>query len=83
MTINKRWGQFLSTIGLFLPKLIFTHRQFYVVESRVKSKEKLKILCLDDKGKRCKYTTNIVYKEVFRNLYFIVISMFIQKKRKI
>ncbi|KAL8501421.1 hypothetical protein ACS0TY_020816 [Phlomoides rotata] len=68
MTINKRRGQFLSTIGLFLPKLIFAHIQLYVVESRVKSKEKLKILFLDDQGKRCKYTTNIVYKEVFRNL---------------
>ncbi|KAL8525489.1 hypothetical protein ACS0TY_014924 [Phlomoides rotata] len=67
MTINKRWGQSLLIVGLFLSKSIFTHEQLYVAVSRVKSKERLKIFYLDNKGKSCKYTTNVVYKKIFRN----------------
>ncbi|KAL8474965.1 hypothetical protein ACS0TY_031403 [Phlomoides rotata] len=68
MTINKSQGQSLSTVGLFLPKPVFTHGQLYIAVSRVKTKRGLKILCLDEEGQSCNYTTNIVYKEVFRNL---------------
>ncbi|KAL8506282.1 hypothetical protein ACS0TY_017233 [Phlomoides rotata] len=58
----------LSTVGVYLLKPIFTHRRLYVVVSRVKSKRGLKILCLDSDEKSCKYTTNVVYKEIFENL---------------
>lgn len=31
MTINKSQGQNLERVGLYLPKQVFTHGQFYVV----------------------------------------------------
>ncbi|KAL8531843.1 hypothetical protein ACS0TY_008446 [Phlomoides rotata] len=68
MTINKNQGQSLSIVGVYLPKPVFTHGQLYVAVFRVKSKRGLKILCLDFDGKSCKHTTNVIYKEVFRNV---------------
>ncbi|KAL8543635.1 hypothetical protein ACS0TY_004272 [Phlomoides rotata] len=68
MTINKSQGQSLSTVGVYFPKLVFTHGQLYVTASRVKSKSRLKFLCLDPNGRPCTHTTNVVYKKVFRNL---------------
>ncbi|KAL8539596.1 hypothetical protein ACS0TY_001270 [Phlomoides rotata] len=55
-------------MGVYLLKPVFTHGQLYVVVSRVKSRRGLQILCLDSDGKPCKHTTNVVYKEVFRNM---------------
>ncbi|XP_028808255.1 ATP-dependent DNA helicase PIF1-like [Neltuma alba] len=65
MTINKSQGQ---CVGLYLPKPIFTHDQLYVALSRVKSMDGLKILLHDNMDKHVKTTTNVVYREVFRNL---------------
>ncbi|KAF8092050.1 hypothetical protein N665_0426s0008 [Sinapis alba] len=68
ITINKSQGQSLSEVGLFLPRLVFSHGQQYVAVSRVTSKKGLKILIVNKYGKPQKKTTNVVFKEVFNNL---------------
>ncbi|KAL8481014.1 hypothetical protein ACS0TY_026977 [Phlomoides rotata] len=68
MTINKSQRQSISIVGVYLLKSVFTHGQLYVATSRVKSKSGLKFLCLDPNERPCTHTTNVVYKEVFRNL---------------
>lgn len=67
MTINKSQGQSLSQVGLYLQKPVFTHGQLYVAVSRVKSRKGLKMLILDDEGRTCSSTINVVYREVFDN----------------
>ncbi|XP_028801295.1 ATP-dependent DNA helicase PIF1-like [Neltuma alba] len=69
MTINKSQGQSLHSVGLFLPHPVFTHGQLYVAVSRVLRKSGLKILILDTDGKASNRTNNVVYKEVFHNIY--------------
>ncbi|KAD4981810.1 hypothetical protein E3N88_18481 [Mikania micrantha] len=68
MSINKSQGQSLSRVGIYLKQPVFTHGQLYVALSRVKSKDGVKILILDKDGKPTNKTTNVVYKEIFRNL---------------
>jgi len=69
MTINKLQGQSVQSIGLYLPKPVFSHDQLYVAFSRVQSKKGLKILIHEiDEKPQCK-TTNMVFKEVFQNLW--------------
>ncbi|KAF1898082.1 hypothetical protein Lal_00032846 [Lupinus albus] len=65
MTINKSQGQSLERVGLYLPKPLFSHGQLYVVISRVKNKERLKILIHDKDDNSLKLTTNVVYKEYY------------------
>ncbi|XP_074351458.1 uncharacterized protein LOC141690569 [Apium graveolens] len=68
MTINKSQGQSLNTVGLYLPKSVFSHGQFYVAVSRVTSPGGLKIFVDDESGHPNNITHNVVYKEVFYNL---------------
>ncbi|KAL5186890.1 putative pentatricopeptide repeat-containing protein [Glycine soja] len=66
--LKTQYGQSLSMVGLYLPKPVFTHGQLYVALSRVNSAKGLKILIHDDEQKSMNSTTNVVYKEVFRNI---------------
>jgi len=68
MTINKSQGQFLKHVGIYLPSPVFSHCQLYVAISRVTSRKGLKILIIVDVGDDTTKTSNVVYKEVFRNI---------------
>ncbi|XP_022014727.1 uncharacterized protein LOC110914228 [Helianthus annuus] len=68
MTINKSQGQSLSRVFLYLKQPVFTHGQLYVALSRVKTRQGVKLLILDNDGKPTNKTTNVVYKEVFHDL---------------
>ncbi|KAL6546147.1 hypothetical protein OROGR_010021 [Orobanche gracilis] len=68
MTINKSQGQSLTNVGLYLPKLVFSHGQLYVAFSRVTTKKGLKVLAYDKDGNISDTTTNVVYREIFNKL---------------
>lgn len=68
MTINKSQGQSLATVGLYLPKPVFSHGQLYVALSRVQTKKGLKVIIHDKDRNPLTTTTNVVFKEVFQNL---------------
>ena len=69
MTINKSQGQTLQTVGLYLPKQVFTHGQLYVAASRVTTREGLKILNADEDSEDHTHIKKIVYTEIFQNIY--------------
>ena len=69
MTINKSQGQTLRNVGLYLPRLVFSHGQLYVAISRVTSRKGLRILIDDDTDPNTNATQNIVYKEILRSLW--------------
>lgn len=68
MTINKSEGQSLEHVGVYLPSPIFSYGQLYVAISRVTSRVGLKILINDDDGDDIDVASNVVYREVFRNV---------------
>ncbi|KAK1384254.1 Helicase-like protein [Heracleum sosnowskyi] len=68
MTINKSQGQSLDTVGLYFPRPVFTHGQFYVAVSRVTSAAGLHILIYGDDGRSTNSTANVVYEDVFYSL---------------
>jgi ATP-dependent exoDNAse (exonuclease V) alpha subunit len=68
MTINKSQGQSLKHVDIYLPLPVFSHGQLYVAISRVTSRKWLKILITDENSKDTNKTSNVVYKEVFRNI---------------
>ncbi|KAL5193323.1 hypothetical protein HKD37_20G055561 [Glycine soja] len=63
-----RKGQSLSMVGLYLPKPIFSHGQLYVALSRVNLTKGLKIMIHYKDQKNMTSTTNVIFKEVFRNI---------------
>jgi ATP-dependent exoDNAse (exonuclease V) alpha subunit len=68
MSINKSQGQTLGHVGLFLPRPMFTHEQLYIVVSRVRTREGLKILITDESQQSYTSTVNVVYPEVFQKI---------------
>lgn len=69
MTINKSQGQSLACVGLHLARPVFSHGQLYVALSRVRSVDGLKIYIHGNGSGNETCTTNVVYKEVFRNIF--------------
>ncbi|KAH9546295.1 hypothetical protein CY35_12G087700 [Sphagnum magellanicum] len=72
MTINKAQGQTLQTLGVYLPKPVFCHRQLYVAFSWCGSRRGVRVLVRG--GTRVAmngapasvYTSNVVYREVLQ-----------------
>jgi len=68
MTIDKSQGQSLKNVGVYLPSPVFSHGQLYVAISMVTLRDGLKILINDEDGQDTDVTSNVVYREVFRNV---------------
>jgi hypothetical protein len=62
MTINKSQGQSVKYVGLDMKSSVFTHGQFYVAVSRVKSVNNIKVICDENLGDGV--TKNVVYPEI-------------------
>lgn len=62
MTINKSQGQSVTHVGLDLRTPVFTHGQFYVAVSRVRSCHNIKAIW--DRDVNTFKTKNLVYTEV-------------------
>ena len=68
ITINKSQGQTLIQYGVYLPQPVFVHGQLYVAISRATSYQCIKILIMHNDYQN-NQTKNIVYKEIFQNIY--------------
>mmetsp|Transcript_17205 Transcript_17205/g.22373 ORF Transcript_17205/g.22373 Transcript_17205/m.22373 type:complete len:527 (-) Transcript_17205:77-1657(-) len=81
MTIDKSQGNTFNKVGVFLPRPVFSHGQFYVACSRTKSFKRLKFEILHDaegiplpddydhvNNPPLNITRNIVYEEIFKRV---------------
>lgn len=76
MTINKSRGQFyLSHVRIFLSKLVFCRGQLYVVVSRVTNRSDSEFHKCDKDTNSSSNTQNVEYKEVFSNVWKILLSL--------
>ncbi|KAK3020156.1 hypothetical protein RJ639_003054 [Escallonia herrerae] len=67
MTINESQGQTLSTISLYLLKVVFSHAQLYLIASRVTTPGDSKIIIQDARQEDDGHTKNVAHKEIFNN----------------
>ncbi len=65
MTINKSQGQSVTYIRIDMESSVFTHGQFYVAISRVRSVENIKVIWDEKLGDGV--TKNVVYPEILLN----------------
>ena len=63
--INKSQGQLVTYIGVDMKSLVFTHGQFYVAVSRVRSVNNIKVIWDEKLGDGI--TKNVVYPEILLN----------------
>ena len=66
----------LNHVDVYLPTSVFSHGQLYVVVSRVTSIEGLKILIADEDGEDTNVTSNVVYEEIFCNVWWNYMPMY-------
>jgi len=66
ITISKSQGQTIPTVGIYLPRHVFSHGQLYVALSRGVSQTSTKILIKEGhlEGQEDIFTKNVVYKEI-------------------
>ena len=70
MTIHKSQGQTFEYVGVDLKNPVFMHGMLYVVLSRVKRRNSLKILLpIENNGQMKGYTRNVVWTEVLNNTH--------------
>jgi len=68
MTVNKREGQTLNYVGVYLPNPVSCHGQPDVVISRVTSPSGLQFLIINKKSIPDNVAKNIVCKEVLNDI---------------
>jgi len=59
----------LHSVGLYLPRPVFSHGQLYVAILRVTSRDGLRVLIDDDIDLDSNTTENIIYREILQALW--------------
>lgn len=62
MTINKSQGQSFESVGIYIPRPLFSHGQLYVALSRCRNANKIFI---ENRYENPDLIPNIVWKEIF------------------